>query len=92
MTNIVLFTLDGCIHCKSLKDSLTDLSIPFTELEVNQHPEIWDEVVKQVKYEYFPTVFVTTSNDNGHIYIPSIDYETEEEIIEIIKSHNKKGS
>lgn len=88
-TSIILFTLDGCSHCESLKNRLNELTIPYNELEINENPEIWDEVVKQIKHELLPTVFIVNrDNDEGLIFIPSIDYETEDEIVEIIKTHN----
>jgi glutaredoxin len=45
---IFVFSLNGCGHCKTLKEELKKLEIPFTDLEINSHREIWDQVVKQV--------------------------------------------
>lgn len=87
-TSIILFTLDGCSHCSSLKKRLNDLSIPFNEIEINKNPEIWETVVKEIKHEYLPTTFIINRDyDEGLVFIPSIDYETEDEIVEIIKNH-----
>jgi glutaredoxin len=85
---IIVFTLDGCHHCATLKEELNRLSIPFTEIEVNHNPTIWDQVVKQTNNEYLPTVFIQKDNTNvGPVYVPDKDFETQDELIEIIKTH-----
>jgi glutaredoxin len=39
---IFVFSIGVCGHCKSLKEKLNELEIPFTELEINANREIWD--------------------------------------------------
>lgn len=85
---IIVFTLNGCEHCQSLKEELNNLSIPFTEIEVNANPSIWNQVVKQTNNEYLPTVFIQKEGSNvGPVYIPEKDFETQDQIVEIIKEH-----
>lgn len=82
---IILFTLDGCYYCQSLKDKLNELSIPFDEFEINQHPHIWNNLVKEIKHEILPTIIISDVDvNNAMAYIPTIDYQSEEEIVEII--------
>ena len=88
MDKLLIFTLDGCYHCSSLKKRLDDINITYKEVEVGQNPEIWGEIVKLVKYEFLPTILVSPENsENGHIYVPSVNYQTEDEIVEIIKNY-----
>lgn len=89
MKKIVLFTLYDCIYCVSLKHRLIDLSIEFTEIEINENPEIWEAVVNEIKHELLPTVLIFTIKDEAIIYIPSIDYQTEDEIVDIIVNWGK---
>jgi len=85
MPKVFIFTLNGCIHCSSLKNRLDRISIPYIDLEITDNKDLWDEVVKQIKHEFLPTTFITPEgSDTGDIYIPSIDYETEDEIVDII--------
>lgn len=91
MNKIILFTLKGCPHCVSLKNRLIDASIPFIELDVDDNPEIWAEVVNEINEELLPTTLITnTESEDGFIYVPSIDYETEDEIFHIIQNKIKR--
>jgi glutaredoxin len=88
MDKIFIFTLDDCSHCISLKSKLNDLNISYKNIDITQNPDVWDEVVKQIKYQYLPTVLIRTDDLNlGNIYIPSINYQTEDDIIDIIKNN-----
>jgi len=37
---IVIFTLKTCGHCADLKEKLTELSIPYEELEINKNRKL----------------------------------------------------
>lgn len=92
MNKIILFTLNGCPHCESLKNRLINDSILFAELDIDENPEIWKQVVDEIEHELLPTTLITnTDTDDGFIYVPSIDYETEDEIFNIIKNTVKRG-
>jgi glutaredoxin len=83
---VLLFTLNGCGHCVSLKKRLNELSIPFTEVEVNQNQELWDQVVAQTKIDYLPTFFIKQEgSDSGPVFCPERDFNDEDEAVEIIK-------
>jgi glutaredoxin len=89
MTNtIIIFTLNGCGHCKNLKNRLFDLSIPFNEIEISNNQKIWDQVVEQTGHNVLPTVFIKKEGkEDGPVYVPGRDYESEDEIVEIIKTY-----
>jgi glutaredoxin len=85
---IYIFTLDGCGHCVTLKNSLNNLQIPFIELEVGKNTEIWNEVVEQTGHNSLPTVFISLSGgEDGPVFIPGRDYMDKEEVIEKIKEY-----
>ena len=85
---IILFTLSDCIYCSSLKNRLDDLSISYNEIDVDLNPEIWDKVVEQTGEDSTPTTFIIREdNDVGLVFVPGIDYQTEDEIVEIIKTY-----
>lgn len=88
MNTIVIFTLNGCGHCQSLKKRLNDISIPYTEIEIGANEEIWTQVVRQTGEDVIPTVFIKKNdNEDGPVYVPGRDYQNEDEIVEIIKTY-----
>lgn len=88
MNTIIIFTLNGCGHCKILKKKLDKLSILYTDIEVTENETIWKQVVEQTGHDVLPTVFIKKENgDDGPVYVPGRDYQNEDEIIEIIKTY-----
>lgn len=84
--HIFVFSLNGCGHCRTLKEKLNELEIPFTDLEINSHREIWDQVVKQTGHNILPTVFIRKGEtDDGPVFVPSRDFTSQEELLEKIK-------
>lgn len=85
---VKIFTLIGCSHCMTLMDRLTELNIPFEEFEINENRELWGMVVSQTGNNILPTIFIKTDEEGtGYVFSPTIDYHSEDEIIEIIKTH-----
>lgn len=88
MDKLIIFTLNGCGHCSNLKKRLDDINIVYREVEITQNKEVWDEIVKQIKYDYLPTVLISPDDSQiGHIFVPSVHYQTEDKIVEIIQSY-----
>ena len=88
MNNIIVFTLDGCHHCKELKKKLIAEKIEFQEIEVTMNNQIWDEVVKQTGHNALPTVYISLDmGDEGPVFVPERDYESHEDLIEKIKNY-----
>jgi len=86
-SSIVIFTLNGCFHCKNLKNRLNELNIPFIDVEIGQNQKLWDQVVEQTGHNVVPTVFIKKENtEEGPVFVPGRDYETEDEIVEILKN------
>ena len=85
---IILFTLDNCIHCKSLKKRLRIESISYTEIEITNNQKIWNEVVNQTGHNSLPTVYIKKENsDTGPVYVAGVDFMSDDEGINIIKKH-----
>ena len=86
MNTIIIFTLNGCGHCKILKKKLDKLSILYTDIEVTENETIWKQVVEQTGHNSLPTVFVgLNGEDEGPIFVPERDYQSQEDLIEKIK-------
>lgn len=85
---IILFTLNGCNHCVSLKNRLNLSNIPYQDIEITQNKKIWDQVVNQTGHNVLPTIFIKKpDDDNGPVFVPGRDYQNEDEIFEIIKTY-----
>jgi glutaredoxin len=87
MKNVYIFTLNGCLHCTYIKTKLTELSILFHDIEITQNRQLWEQIISQTGYDITPTILIQESNDNsGLVYIPGRDFQSSDEIIEIIKN------
>lgn len=85
---LILFTLNGCGACKTLKERLGKESLPFTEYEVNANKKLWDQVVDQTKLDYLPTFFIRQEGtNNGPVFCPTRDFKGEDEAVQIIKKY-----
>jgi glutaredoxin len=84
---IIIFTLNGCSFCSIIKKRLENESIPFTEYEINDYPDLWEQVVSQTNSEYLPTFFIREGdNESGQVFCPKRDFNDEDSIIEILKN------
>jgi glutaredoxin len=85
---LLVFTLDGCGHCKTFKDRLNEESIPFKEVEVSKNKEVWNQVVEQTKNEYLPAFYIKKEGSNtGPFFCPDKDFKTDDEAITIIRKY-----
>ena len=88
MKKVYVFTLNSCGHCQVLKKELRELAIEFSDVEISQNPDIWKNIIEQTKEDILPTVFIQTGDDgSGTVYIPGKDFQSNEEIIKIIKTN-----
>lgn len=86
--SVILFTLDNCIHCKSLKKRLKNESIDYHEIEITNNQKIWDEVVNQTGHNSLPTIFIKKDDiDTGPVYVAGVDFTSDDEGLKIVKSH-----
>lgn len=85
---LIIFTLNGCGFCKNIKQKLNDELISFTEYEINQYPDLWEQVVNQTNSEYLPTIFIKEENSTtGEVFCPIKDFDNEEDILNIVKKN-----
>ena len=88
MNRLLIFTLSGCGHCQQFKQRLNTESIPFTEFDVDQNQELWNQVVEQTGNELLPTFFIKKpDSEAGPVFCPEKDFNNEDEAITIIKKY-----
>lgn len=86
--SINIFTLNGCSHCKILKEELTKHGIVYEEFEVNKHRKIYDSVVELTKVDALPTVYLQDPETlSGPIFVAGRDFFNKEEALEKIKKY-----
>lgn len=86
--SINIFTLNGCSHCKTLKEELNKEGIAYDEFEVNKNRKIYDEVVKLTNLDALPTVYLQDPQTlSGPIFVAGRDFNTKEEAIQKIKKY-----
>jgi glutaredoxin len=85
---LIVFTLNGCGTCDRFKEKLKMESIPFTEYEVGDNEDMWEQVVLQTKSEYVPTFLIKDEDkDEGMVFCPITDFNDEEDAMKIVKKH-----
>lgn len=68
-------------------DKLKELSIPFHDVEITLNRHLWDQIVLQTGQDLTPTIFIQDDkNGSGLVYSPGRDFQSPEEIVEIIKN------
>jgi glutaredoxin len=85
---VLLFTLDGCGHCKTLKERLNKESLPFTEVEVGKNQELWNKIVEQTKNQFLPAFYIKQEDTNNRpFFCPEKDFKSDDEAVAIIRKH-----
>ncbi len=88
MNNIIVFTLTGCKYCIELKEMLNQEMIEYIDINVDDNEEIWTQVVNQTGHNSLPTVYIEfKGKEEGPVFVPERDFNSNEEIIEIIKNY-----
>ena len=60
--------MDGCPHCKDLKDQLNDNKIPFVDRDIDKFKEEYENlIVKETKNEYLPAVLLIEQKDASNV-------------------------
>jgi len=95
MKKIFLYTMNGCPHCKSMKELFKENSVDFIEKNINEHQEEYEKlIVEQTKNEYLPAFLfleMKLNESNGkkspHLkaVTPDDDFESAEEALELAK-------
>lgn len=90
---ILIFTMEGCPHCKTFKNLLNDNDIKYSEMDINEYPEEYEMFMNKTdNNEYVPAMMIFEIFDNHHktyCYAPDRDYDELEDAIEIIQNHRR---
>ena len=81
---IIIYTQQGCLHCTKLKELFDKNEIKYVEKDKVEHHEEWVNVHSILGLATLPTIYF---KDN--YFIPGRDYNTPEQLIQMIKSQDK---
>jgi len=91
---IILFTMEGCPHCETMKKQLTESNLDFVERDIDEHKDEYDMFVEITENEFVPAFMIVESPDTddhkSYLYAPDRDYNEIEEGVAIIKEHLNK--
>jgi glutaredoxin len=83
-----IFTLDGCSHCKTLKEELKKQGIQYTEFEINKFRDLYKAITEVTKEDALPTVYLQNpETESGPIFVAGRDFNSKEEAIEKIRKY-----
>ena len=91
-----LYTLTHCAYCKTLKTELSNLKIPFKEIDVDENEYMGDWIERNLKTESYPVIHFTKRPGEDLYILPSSDldklggnriFNTIEEALEILLSY-----
>jgi len=91
-----LYTLTDCIYCKTLKQALSNLKVPYREVDVDQNEYMGDWIERNLKTESYPVIHFTKRPGEELYLLPNSDLEklgsnrifnTIEEALEILLSY-----
>jgi len=94
--NTTLYTLTDCTYCKALKQALSNLEIPFKDINVDENEYMGDWIERNLKTESYPVIHFTKKPGEELYILPSSDldklggnriFNTIEEALEILLSY-----
>ena len=87
---IILFSMKGCPHCVTMKNSLNESNIDFVERGIDEYKEEYDLFVEATDNEYVPAFMIIENVSDkpiSYLYAPERDFNEVQEGVEIIKEH-----
>jgi glutaredoxin len=90
---VVVFSMDGCVHCQTFKKLLEENNITYFDRDIDKYEEEYEVFKKITKSDYVPALLVVEENDEdlkSYYYVPEKDFDQLEEAVELIKEHYSK--
>ena len=62
MKKVILYSTKDCPYCLELKSSLTNASIQYEMVDVDENEKQWDDLCETLNVEFVPTVIISDEN------------------------------
>jgi glutaredoxin len=86
---VILFTMDSCPHCHTLKEMLDDEGIPYYDRDINKYNEEYEMFVQATNNEFVPAFMLIESPEskkpNTNLFAPDRDFSELEDGVKIIR-------
>ena len=86
MKQLVVFTMEGCSHCKEFKKILSESNVNFLNRDIHEYADEY-QMFSKVKNDLVPAFMIVDDEDTtkSGLYAPDQDYQTLDEALKIIK-------
>ena len=78
---ITIYTSKTCPYCDQVKKSLTESSIKFTEIDIIEYKDVWNDVKDLTATPVTPTIEI-----NNEFLLPGRDFVNPQNLIEIVSN------
>jgi|TARA_R110000822_G_scaffold105457_9_gene233227 glutaredoxin len=89
MKVVVVYSMDGCPHCTSLKSMLKEEKVSFQERNIKDYEEEYSQFVKVMSNEYLPAITLIEMNEedkpNIQLLAPDTSFKDLHEAVNKIK-------
>lgn len=89
---ILVYTISGCPHCKAAKAKLADLALKYYEININEHPQRRDEMIKLTNAHTVPQIFFNDLLIGGNDKFQSLSEEELAKLIEMVKNEEPSSA
>ena len=83
---ITIYTSKTCPYCDQVKEKLKESSIKFTEIDIIEYKDVWNNVVSLTTIPTTPTIEI-----NNEFLIPGRDFFNPESLIGIISNFKESS-
>ncbi|CAM1293844.1 Uncharacterised protein g855 [Pycnogonum litorale] len=63
---ILVYSITGCPHCKRAKSTLSDLKLPYVDVNLEKYPELREEVKQRTQKSSVPQIFFNNIHIGGN--------------------------
>jgi len=78
---IRIYTNKTCQYCDQIKESLTESSIKFTEIDIIEYKDVWNDIKSLTATPITPTIEI-----NNEFLLPGRDFINPQNLIEVISN------
>lgn len=77
---VFLYSFESCKHCKDIKNLLKIAHISYTEKDVDIFADEWDNIAKEQKNEFLPTLCIENGKKKTYL-MPDRDFKNIQEAV-----------
>lgn len=88
----VVYTMEGCPFCQTMKEELEKNNLPFIQRDIHEYEDEYEEFVRITENEYVPALMLFTLDENENasdvqLLAPDRDFEDIYEGVKMAKNY-----